>query len=39
MSVDEHVCSEIVTISDVFDALRSVRPYREDLKPRKYFLS
>jgi len=38
MSIDEHICSEIVTISDVFDALRSVRPYRKDLETREVLL-
>ncbi|HXX58926.1 MAG TPA: HD domain-containing phosphohydrolase [Thermodesulfovibrionales bacterium] len=38
MSIDEHICSEIVTISDVFDALRSVRPYRKDLHTQEVLL-
>ena len=38
MSTDEHICSEIVTISDVFDALRSVRPYRKDLSIKEVLL-
>lgn len=38
MSEGEHICSEIVTISDVFDALRSVRPYRKDLQTKEVLL-
>jgi HD-GYP domain-containing protein (c-di-GMP phosphodiesterase class II) len=38
MSIDKHICSEIVTISDVFDALRSVRPYRTDLQTKEVLL-
>jgi response regulator RpfG family c-di-GMP phosphodiesterase len=38
MGMDEHICSEIVTISDVFDALRSIRPYRKDLATKEILL-
>jgi HD-GYP domain-containing protein (c-di-GMP phosphodiesterase class II) len=38
MSMDEHICSEIVAISDVFDALRSARPYRKDLQTKEVLL-
>lgn len=38
MSMDLHICSEIVTISDVFDALRSARPYRKDLQTQEVLL-
>jgi HD-GYP domain-containing protein (c-di-GMP phosphodiesterase class II) len=29
---DQHICTQVVSISDVFDALRSVRPYRKGLE-------
>ncbi len=38
MSMEEHICSEVVTISDVFDALKSVRPYRKDLETKEVLL-
>jgi putative nucleotidyltransferase with HDIG domain len=31
----QHICSQMVTISDFFDALRSRRPYREPLEIRE----
>ena len=30
-SLKQHVCSQVVAIADVFDALRSTRPYRKSL--------
>ena len=32
LDTDQHICSQIVSISDCFDALRSARPYRKGLE-------
>ena len=34
----QHICSQIVTIADFFDALRSRRPYRESWHVNKIFV-
>jgi HD-GYP domain-containing protein (c-di-GMP phosphodiesterase class II) len=38
ITLDQHICSQIVSISDVFDALRSARPYRKGLGTKEVLL-
>jgi HD-GYP domain-containing protein (c-di-GMP phosphodiesterase class II) len=33
----QHICSQVVAVSDCFDALRSARPYRKSLEIREIF--
>lgn len=35
---EQHICSQIVAISDVFDALRSTRPYSEGMEAKEALL-
>jgi HD-GYP domain-containing protein (c-di-GMP phosphodiesterase class II) len=38
ITLDQHICSQVVAISDVFDALRSVRPYKKGLETKEVLL-
>jgi HD-GYP domain-containing protein (c-di-GMP phosphodiesterase class II) len=38
MNINQHICSQIIAISDVFDALRSTRPYRRGLEIKEILL-
>jgi HD-GYP domain-containing protein (c-di-GMP phosphodiesterase class II) len=38
IAADQHICSQVVAISDVFDALRSARPYKKGLEVKEVLL-